>query len=527
MRALYYRLSLRLVRAAAAIGELRGWRRGLLGFLAGILAATSLPPLFLLPLLWVSFPILFFLISGARSLRAAIADGWWFGFGYFLAGLYWISLSLLVESEKFAWMIPLALLLIPAVLACSIGIAAGVSYFAKQGLLRLLALAASWTLCEWARAHLLTGFPWNPIAVIWSWDPVFLQGLSVIGLYGLGFLTVLIFLWPVTFVLKSKRHALGVSFVFLGLIAACWIFGFVRLFEATEPGQGDLRLRIVQPNIPQDLKWNPRLRNQHLDKLVKLSKGAGNAGVKHIIWPETAIPFLLPPNANLSRILGDTIPLGGLLWAGSLTSIGSSGNPFKLFNSLLVVDASGEIRAKYDKHHLVPFGEYVPYRDFLGISKITRGRTDFSPGPKPTPIDLLGIQKVLPLICYEIIFSHEVAAASRADWVVNITNDAWFLDSAGPRQHFALAQMRAVELGLPVVRAANTGISGVIDPWGRVIDSLGVGVSGSIDVKLPSPLPATIYSQVGEWAVILVIFLVLLTAILFGHFGKLLPRNSQ
>ena len=192
MRDFYYRLSLRLVSAAAAIGELRGWRRGLLGFLAGILAATSLPPLFLLPLLWVSFPILFFLINGARSLRTAIADGWWFGFGYFLAGLYWISLSLLVESEKFAWMIPLALLLIPGVLACSIGIAAGVSYSAKQGLSRLLALAASWTLCEWARAHLLTGFPWNPIAVIWSWDPVFLQGLSVIGLYGLGFLTVLI-----------------------------------------------------------------------------------------------------------------------------------------------------------------------------------------------------------------------------------------------------------------------------------------------------------------------------------------------
>ena len=159
------------------IGELRGWRRGLLSCLAGILAASSLPPFFLLPLLWVSFPILFCLINEARSPGAAILDGWWFGFGYFLAGLYWISLSLIVESEKFAWMIPLALSLIPALLACSIGLAAGMSYFAERGFSRLLAFTASWTLCEWARAHLLSGFPWNPIGVIWSWDPYFCKDL--------------------------------------------------------------------------------------------------------------------------------------------------------------------------------------------------------------------------------------------------------------------------------------------------------------------------------------------------------------
>ena len=508
----------------AMIKELKGWRRGLLSCLAGMLAAGSLPPFFLLPLLWVSFPILFCLINEAKSLRAAIADGWWFGFGYFLAGLYWISLSLIVESEKFAWMIPLALSLIPALLACSIGLAAGISYFAERGFSRLLAFTASWTLCEWARAHILSGFPWNPIGVIWSWDPLFLQGLSVVGVYGLGFVTVLIFLWPAVFILQCERRTLIASLVFFGLIAGCWIFGFIRLYEAPKPGQSDTRLRIVQPNIPQDLKWNPRLRAQHLDKLVQLSKGAGEAGIKHIIWPETAIPFLVTPNTNLSSVIGNIIPAGGLLWAGSLTTAGDSESQLRLFNSLLILDDRGEVRAKYDKHHLVPFGEYIPFRDFLGISKITSGRTDFTSGPKPAPILLSDIRKVLPMICYEIIFSHEVAAASRPDWIVNITNDAWFLDSPGPRQHFALAQMRAVELGLPVVRAANTGISGIVDPWGRVIDSLEVGVSGVIDVNLPPTLPATIYAQVGEWVIILVVSLILLIVVLIGRFGKLSPR---
>lgn len=505
----------------AMIRELKGWRRGLLSCLAGMLAAGSLPPFFLLPLLWVSFPILFCLINEAKSLRAAIADGWWFGFGYFLAGLYWISLSLIVESEKFAWMIPLALSLIPALLACSIGLAAGISYFAERGFSRLLAFTASWTLCEWARAHILSGFPWNPIGVIWSWDPLFLQGLSVVGVYGLGFVTVLIFLWPAVFILQCKRRTLIASLVFFGLIAGCWIFGFIRLYEAPKPGQSDTRLRIVQPNIPQDLKWNPRLRAQHLDKLVQLSKGAGEAGIKHIIWPETAIPFLVTPNTNLSSVIGNIIPAGGLLWAGSLTTAGDSESQLRLFNSLLILDDRGEVRAKYDKHHLVPFGEYIPFRDFLGISKITSGRTDFTSGSKPTPIMLSGFRKVLPMICYEIIFAHEVAAASRPDWIVNITNDAWFLNSPGPRQHFALARMRAVELGLPVVRAANTGISGIIDPWGRVIDSLEVGVSGFIDVNLPPTLPATFYAQVGERFIILFISLILLIAVLFGRFGKL------
>jgi len=498
-----------LSRVSARVGDATGWRRHAVALLSGLTAAAALPPLYFLPLLWVAFPVFLWLLNGTRSVRAAAVDGWWFGFGFFLAGLHWISFSLLVDGDKFAWMIPFALILIPAVLALFAAAAAALSRLGPAGLPRLIALAAAWVVLEWARAYLFTGFPWNPIAVVWAIDAAPLQALSWFGGYGLGFLTLLAALAPAALGFSQTRARLIPPVLAIVFVAILWGAGAARLPAGPAPVVDDVRLRIVQPNIPQHLKWKRDLRERHLAALLRLSRHPPDARPTHVIWPETAVPFLVSRDEQMRRIIATAAPPGGLLLTGSLRATPAGQRPFRLWNSFHAIDPRGTIRATYDKYHLVPFGEYVPLRGLFGISKITEGRTDFTAGPPPRAIELPGLPPVVPQICYEIIFPGEAASAARPGWIVNITNDAWFGDSAGPRQHFALARMRAAELGLPVARAANTGISAMIDPWGRIVSRLDIGVRGNLDVGLPEALPPTIYSRIGEIPMVTLAFLVL------------------
>ncbi len=498
-----------LSRLQFAVSSLRGKRRCILLLSLGLTAACALPPFYILPSLWIALPCLFWLVNTARNSLAAGFDGWWFGLGYFFGGVHWISFALFVDGEKFLWMLPLALILIPSALACFIALAAAISHIAPAGYARLVAFSASWCLLEWARAYLLTGFPWNPIAVIWTVEPAPLQWLSWIGTYGLGFVTLIIATLPASLAFSKPMARAAGPVSAIVLVGFIWIAGEIRLPNEPAAKIENIRLRIVQPNIQQHLKWKSELRDRHLNNLLELSRNFQSDGLTHIIWPETAAPFIISQDKLTRKKISVVVPRNGFLFTGSLRTTPPSNGPFRLWNSLHALDANGSIVATYDKNHLVPFGEYVPFRSIFGFSKITKGRTDFTAGLMPKNLTLPKLPSFLPLICYEIIFPNVLFSVPRPGWIINITNDAWFGNSTGPKQHFALSKMRAVEFGLPVARAANTGVSAMIDPWGRVVDSLDIGKSGYIDVGLPQALPTTVYTGVGEHLVVIIVSCIL------------------
>jgi apolipoprotein N-acyltransferase len=268
-----------------------------------------------------------------------------------------------------------------------------------------------------------------------------------------------------------------------------------------------VRLRLVQANIDQRLKWQDGERVRTLQKYLALSTQPGNPPVTHVVWPETALPYLLSTEPELLRIVARVVPPGGLLLTGAVRVEQPGPQPGRVWNSVHAIDDQGRIVATYDKFHLVPFGEYVPLRHILPIDKITPGTSDFAAGPGPSTVRLPGLPAASPLVCYEAIFPGAVTAPSgpRPQWLLNVTNDAWFGHSAGPHQHFASARLRAVEEGLPLVRAANTGISAVIDPYGRVRAELGLGREGVLESSLPAALPPTPYARFGNVAFLMLL----------------------
>ncbi|MEE2720387.1 MAG: apolipoprotein N-acyltransferase [Pseudomonadota bacterium] len=495
------RASGRLARIAASVQSMTGWHRGGLAFLLGALTAAAQPPVHFLPVLLVSFPGLVWLLDGARRRRTAFALGWLFGAGYFAAGLYWVSNALLVDAARFAWLIPFTVLGLSFGLSLFIGMATLLARILwAPGLGRILALAGAWTVLEWVRGVVLTGFPWNPIGNVWViWEPL-LQAAAWGGVYGLSAITVFV---AASFAMLSVdgRRSLSVPVSGLAILAVLSGAGFLRLSDTpggTVPG---VMLRIVQPNIAQRDKWRPDRRAPNYARHIEMSAIPAVAhAITHVIWPETAAPFSVPTDAVRRRLMRRAIPPGGLLITGTPRFERSGGRVSGAWNSLAVVDERTKVIDVYDKHHLVPLGEYVPFRDILPIEKVTAGSLDFTAGSGLRTLRLPGLPPVSPLICYEAIFPGAVARSDdRPAWLLNVTNDAWFGNSAGPRQHFASARLRAVEEGLPLVRAANSGISGVIDPYGRVLNRLEVGQIGVLDSRLPLPLPfPTLVSRYGN-----------------------------
>lgn len=489
----------RLDALAARIGALTGWRRGVAAAGLGIAATAALPPLHLVPLVPVAFSGLIWLIEGARSRREAFLDGWWFGFGHFATGLYWLAHALLIDARQFGWMIPFAVLGLGALLGLFTGAATlAVRAARARGVAAALVLAVAWAAAEWLRGHVLTGFPWNLIGTVWTGIVPMMQPAALIGLYGLGLLTVLAAALPAA--RRWKPAALACA-----LVAAGWAWGAARV-PAAAPSVPDVKLRLVQPDIPQTLKWDPVQREANFKRTLALTAADGLAGRTHVIWPETAVPFAITDvNQNgpaLRAALARVTPPDGLLLTGAVRVVRDSERA-QLWNSLHAVDAQGEIVATYDKHHLVPFGEYVPLRPIVGILGVTpAGAVDFSAGPGPATLELPGLPPASPLICYEAIFPANVTAPRRPAWLLNITNDAWFGISSGPHQHFAAARFRTVEEGLPLVRAANNGISAVVDAYGRTTAHLALGESGIVDADLPAAIAATPYARWGDGGLI-------------------------
>jgi apolipoprotein N-acyltransferase len=492
---------------AARLSALAGWRRRATLMLLGGLAALALPPLHLLPTLLVAFPGLVWLLDASRDRRAAFGAGWWFGMGWFSVGLYWISYALLTDPVRFGWMIPFAVFGLSGLLAAFTGVATlAVRLAGVAGPGRVPLLAGAWVVMEWARSWVLTGFPWNPLGSVWDVSLPMLQGGALAGVYGLGLVTALTALLPALLADPLPRRAKAAALALAALLpASVWAGGALRLAGAPDLTQAGayvpgVELRLVQAAVAQNNKWRDDLREANLHELVELSRGPGFERVNTVVWPETAASFFLDLDQGHRTLAAAAAPPGGLLLTGAPRITPRGVEPFTVWNSLMAVDSATNVVGIYDKVHLVPFGEYVPLRALLPIAKITHGGTDFSPGVGLRTLTLPGLPPVSALICYEAIFPHAVVGPDqqRPQWLLNITNDGWFGLSAGPYQHMAAARMRAVEEGLPLVRAANTGISAVVDPYGRIVASLPLGERGVVDSQLPLAATATPYSRIGD-----------------------------
>jgi len=510
---------------------LRGFKRQAAGFILGALAALALPPVCLLPIMFISLPGFVRLLDGVAAQKTADAlsrrraaayaalTGWAFGFGYFTAGLWWLADAMTVDLAKFGWAIPFAVFGLPAFLALYWGLAAALaSLLWRRGLARLAALAVAFALGEYLRGVLFTGFPWSAVSLTAMPCPLLMQADGLLGQNIMNGLAVFTFSLPA---LWLGRQSAGGSFnsraaakfgavLGLALIAADCAYGFYALRAAPAPlpaAAAGLRIRIVQPGIAQADKQDENARADAFHKLLALTKAPPKAGGQMpqlIIWPETAVPYLLEYNPPALAAIGAALKPGQLLLTGAIRTEkipialqpdgGREGDDARLtdryhfYNSMLLIDSRGQIIAHADKAHLVPFGEYLPLGNIarrFGFSGLAEAGGPYSAVSSRHLLPLPQGVSALPLICYEAIFPHEVQSAKKqANLIVNITNDAWFGATPGPYQHLAQARLRAVETGLPLIRAANTGISAYIDGHGRIKAELGLNKSGFLDIAL-------------------------------------------
>jgi apolipoprotein N-acyltransferase len=497
-----------LRRAIDRLGRLTGWRADLAAASCGVLAALALPPFTLTPLLLLAIPGLLCLLGGTASAWGAARRGFVFGMAHHLVGLYWVTNAILVQAADFWWAVPIAVPLLAAVLSAFIALPCAVARRVTPGWRRASVLAGMWVFGDLARQFVLTGFPWNPLGSIWELPGlaglIFMQPAAWVGVPGLTLGTLILAATPVL----GWRGRVGNTVLF----GAWALFGAIRLHFPAPPDRA-LDAVIVQGNVSEiehrdhwrDRDWVNQVFDRHLALTRQGMAQAGDTPAM-LVWPETASPFWLQGDAGARRAIAEAMvpAVAGLI--GSPRDDPAHGP----HNSMIVLGPDGAVLDVYDKHHLVPYGEYFP-----SYLPIRLGEQGWSPGTGLKTLHIPGLGAIGPLICYEAIFpAQAVVESDRPALMVNITNDSWFGDSAGPRQHLAAARMRCVEEGLPMVRAANTGISAVIDAHGRIVAALGLNTSGVLVAKLPSPLAATPFSRMGLAAPAL---LALLTASLgFG-----------
>ncbi len=545
---------MQIAHAAAWAAERRGWSRRGIAFFAGVLSVLAMAPFFLWPVLFFTLPALVWLIDGSDGIaptagkwpgsmryRAAFLDGWWFGFGYFVAGLFWIGEAFLVEAEIFAWLLPAAVTLLPGGLALFFGAAAASARALwRPGLARVLMLAVTLAAAEWLRGHVLTGFPWNVLGYAMTPTLPMMQTAGVLGIYGLTLWAVLIGAGPAVALADgaatgAPRQGLVLAIALAVLpLAASHVYGVVRLSEGAATPRSGVKVRIVQPSVPQREKWRPEKQGEIFRDHLTLSRrnAAGEvdelAGITLLVWPEAAMPFLPLSTPEALTAIADLVPAGTHLVTGALRieehPLAADGERRRrdAYNALMAFDADGRLAALYDKIHLVPFGEYLPLQTWLeriGLQQLTRMRGGFSVGRSPRPLLALpGVPAFGGLICYEAIFpSAVVQGRDRPHFLINVTNDGWFGNTTGPRQHFHQSRVRAVEEGLPLIRAANNGISAVMDGNGRVLDQLGLDVRGVVDQVVPPRRPQPLYARVGDAIFLVNALMFLMVAFVLGR----------
>ncbi|HSH63790.1 apolipoprotein N-acyltransferase [Methyloceanibacter sp.] len=510
-----------MTRVATGIAGLRGWRRAMFTVVAGALSVLAFAPVHAWPILFLTFGALVFLLDGCHAHHASLAPrlkcaaliGFRFGFGFFFAGLYWIAEAFLVEPWRHAWLLPFVMTAMPGGMAlffaaaCALAIAMWL-----PGVGRIFALAIAFGLAEFARGHVLTGLPWNLLGYALLGTLPFMQLAALLGVYALSLIAVLLFASPASFFapagsgLAGRWPSAALAALMLAALGLGYVWGEQRLASAEVADTG-VRVRIVQANVDQADKWRPENSEEIFTSYLDLTRSGGLDAIDLVVWPETAVPFLLADARDALALIGDVLPQETSLLVGSarLVEEGDAQGGLaarRIYNSLLVVDDKGAVLDAYDKRHLVPFGEYLPFQDFLeslGFMQMTGVRGGFSEGAGSLLLNVPGAPQARPLICYEIIFPDEIASRTeRPGWLLNLTNDAWFGSSAGPYQHFHQARVRAVEQGLPLVRGANTGISAEVDPYGRILAEIGLGESGVADANLPHAIAPTLFVQFGS-----------------------------
>ena len=499
------------------------WQRLGIAILAGAVMTLGHAPIGLPWVLFLAVPVLVWLWAVSPTGAAAFWAGWGAGFGYFVTGLHWIGNAFLVDPDKFLWLIPLGVAALPAGLAIFWGLA---FWLAKRlqppgPINGTILLAAILTLAEYARANVLTGFPWALPGYVWIDTPI-AQAAAWAGPFGLSFLTLA--LTGTLLVAVFARHWLAAGTT-LALTVGLLVHGLQRVPEKTTFAPDAPVLRIVQPNAPQNEKWVPGKREIFYKRALEATAAAPDAELGPadlVIWPETSVFFL--PALRPEEVERIAASAGGapVIFGGLHAELRDGQETW--FNSLFVASPDGVLTTRYDKHHLVPFGEYLPFQGLLsaiGLQQFAQaGR--FSPGAGPAHISLPGLPTFAPLICYEAIFPDEIAPGERPDWLLQITNDAWFGSFAGPQQHLVQARFRAIEQGLPFVRAANTGISAVIDSYGLVVVSIPMHNYREIDAKLPPKIEATLYSR---WGDALALFMIVIVAI-FSVFTRIISHRD-
>jgi apolipoprotein N-acyltransferase len=514
-----------------AVMVLRGWQRWGLAVLAGAVSTLAMAPFFLWPVLLVTLPILLWLIDSSKvqdhtsgavdwlHLFRAAATGWCFAMGFHVVGLYWLREAFLVTGGGLALLWPLGVVGLPAYLALYHGAAAAITAAVPGPRFhRVLALALALTATEWLRGHLFTGFPWNILGLAISYPLVLAQTASVVGTYGLTLFAVVMLTGPAVLLGSSaasgepralRRGVNAAAAILLVPLAAMLAFGSLRMSAATPLNVDGVRIRLVQPSVPQRDKWLPEKQAEFLRLQIELSRRSPSgtvdnmAGITHVVWPEAALPFLPLQRPEVLAAIGQALPDGVHLLAGILRLERSAVDRVLAFNSLAAFRDDGQPVAIYDKTHLVPFGEYLPFTEVLeaiGLQALTRQRGGFATGQVPRPLlKVPGLPAAGPLICYEAVFPAAVVDGPvRPAFLLNVTNDGWFGNSTGPRQHYHQARMRAVEEGLPLLRVANNGITAAIDPFGRELARLDLDVAGVIDTPLPGALAPTPYARTGD-----------------------------
>ena len=495
--------------------------------IAGLVCGLSFAPVFFTPAIFM-LSVLCYQISKATTRKQAIVFSYLFGLGFFLSTLYWISFALSVYINEFWWAIPFALFGLPAFLALFIGAQATYLWSLRNSALYHLLFCCSWVFTEWLMSWIFTGLPWSVIGYALCVSDTLIQSASVFGIFGLSFAAIY-----VGSSLFSKQMLSTRIIVSTLICAALVTFGYHRL-QTNQTELSEVKIRIVQPSIPQIDKWDSDIFWSNFSHQLSLSQKDGDPDI--ILWSEAALTVPYYYKSIYQGLMSVFTHDNQILIFGGVNDNGEAGDDYKIYSSMLALSSEGEILFDYHKSHLVPFGEYMPLAQYLPVKKLTPGILDYTPGNH----EIVHLQKlnlyIQPLICYESIFPEEIRISnSKADVIINITNDAWYGNSSGPYQHFEISRMRSIENGLPMIRAGNNGISAIIDPLGRVLQKLDLNqidiLDGYIPLKLVLP---TLYSEWGTVFILLQVVLVLilqsiivLLFSLFYNYKKLLVASSN
>lgn len=485
-----------------------------------MVSGLTFAPIFFLPGLF-SLSFLCYKTKAAVSWQQAAKIGFIFGFGHFFTGLYWVSIAIKVYIYEFWWAIPFVLFGLPIFLASFIAGVCGLSFFAKKNYYYQFIFCLYWVFIEYLRSWIFTGFPWNLLGYSLSFSDTLIQSSNIIGIYGLSFLVIYI-----STSLYSLKHKILLPqyITCLLLIITITTYGAFRL-RNNPTSFSDVKVRLVQPSIPQTAKWNIKEFWHNLDLHIELSEKDNNSDI--IIWSETALVVSASYQPIKQRLLQMLAPTDAILLSGGVSDNGKEHSDLQTYNSLSALTAKGETLFDYHKSHLVPFGEYIPLKRLWSSTKMTADFLNFTEGAgELVRIDQYNLT-IKPLICYESIFPDFVRTSNKkADVIVNVTNDTWYGNSSGPYQHFQISRMRSVENGLPLLRVANNGITAVIDPLGRIIKKLNINEIGYIDSLLPSKLGfETLYSKLGDITALLAVIMVLIAHILTKMLVKLFSKK--